>query len=83
MWFYFFPTDDSASEKTKADESLTILLVFGGMDTQGEIFNDCLVLMPENMKWKVNNKFKLFYYMPKVLVAVWYKCFVWHGNHLE
>ncbi|XP_020602771.1 rab9 effector protein with kelch motifs-like isoform X2 [Orbicella faveolata] len=44
------PTDDSASEKTKADESLTILLVFGGMDTQGEIFNDCLVLMPENMK---------------------------------
>lgn len=43
-------TDDSASEKTKAEESLTILLVFGGMDTQGEIFNDCLVLMPENMK---------------------------------
>lgn len=54
MWFYFFPIDDSASEKTKADESLTILLVFGGMDTQGEIFNDCLVLMPENMKWKAN-----------------------------
>ena len=53
MLFYFFPIDDSASEKSKGDESLTLLLVFGGMDTQGEIFNDSLVLMPENIKWKV------------------------------
>lgn len=42
------PTDDSVSSETNGDDSLTVLLVFGGMDTQGEIFNDCLVLMPEN-----------------------------------
>lgn len=71
MWLnIIFHVDDSASEKTKADESLTILLVFGGMDTQGEIFNDCLVLMPEYMKWKVNNKFKLFCKVSEVL-SVW------------
>ena len=34
--------------KTKGDECQSILLMFGGMDTQGEIFNDCLVLMPGN-----------------------------------
>lgn len=56
--FSLFPIDDSASEKSKADKSLAMLLVFGGMDTQGEIFNDSLVLMPENIKWKV--EFKLF-----------------------
>ena len=56
--FSLFPIDDSASENSKADESLAMLLVFGGMDTQGEIFNDSLVLMPENIKWKV--EFKLF-----------------------
>lgn len=44
------PTDDSAADNAKEEDSLTILFMFGGMDTQGEIFNDCLVLMPENVK---------------------------------
>ena len=39
---------DGVSLQAKTVDSLPVLLVFGGMDTQGEIFNDCLVLMPEN-----------------------------------
>jgi len=44
-----FVLDDSAMVKIKGD-NVTVLLAFGGMDTQGEIFNDCLVLMPEHGK---------------------------------
>ena len=39
---------DGVSSQAKKDGSLPVLLAFGGMDTQGEIFNDCLVLMSEN-----------------------------------
>lgn len=48
--FFIFVLDDSAADNAKEEDSLTILFMFGGMDTQGEIFNDCLVLMPENVK---------------------------------
>ena len=39
---------DGVSSQAKIDVSLPVLLAFGGMDTQGEIFNDCLVLMSES-----------------------------------
>lgn len=37
--------DNDESLSVEAD-NLSTLLMFGGMDTQGEIFNDCLVLLP-------------------------------------
>ena len=46
--FLFSLLGDGVSLQAKTADSLPVLLVFGGMDTQGEIFNDCLVLMPEN-----------------------------------
>ena len=42
---YFFVDDSQASQRGR--DGLSVLLVFGGMDTQGEICNDCLVLMPK------------------------------------
>lgn len=42
---YFFVDDSQASQRGR--DGLSVLLVFGEMDTQGEIFNDCLVLMPK------------------------------------
>ncbi|KAM7431999.1 hypothetical protein ABFA07_017498 [Porites harrisoni] len=45
-------TGDGVSSQAKIDGSLPVLLVFGGMDTQGEIFNDCLVLMSESTNKK-------------------------------
>ena len=41
------PGDDSTAEIAKEKNGVMLLFVFGGMDTQGEIFNDCLVLRPE------------------------------------
>ena len=45
LLMYFFVDDSQASQRGR--DGLSVLLVFGEMDTQGEIFNDCLVLMPK------------------------------------
>lgn len=42
--------DTNASVTTQGGDSKIMLLMFGGMDTQGEIFNDCLVLIPGDEK---------------------------------
>lgn len=41
------PSGDSKAETAEEKDREILLLVFGGMDTQGEIFNDCIVLRPE------------------------------------
>ena len=42
-----FISGDSTAETAEEKDREILLLVFGGMDTQGEIFNDCIVLRPE------------------------------------
>ena len=44
-FYLYFYLDNDESLSVEAD-NLSTLLMFGGMDTQGEIFNDCLVLLP-------------------------------------
>lgn len=42
-----FIAGDSTAETAEEKDREILLLVFGGMDTQGEIFNDFIVLRPE------------------------------------